>query len=143
MSIAARIGAALVALLAVAAAVFYVRELRAELAESALQLAGANRGIVDRDDTIKRLQDDAAEKARQQKQLDSTRAAIASQLETVLTENRRLKDENAEIRAWADTPLPFDIARLHNTPAQTGADDYAAAVSDRAALHAPGDGPAH
>ncbi|WP_343675138.1 Rz-like lysis system protein LysB [Paraburkholderia heleia] len=143
MSIAARIGAALVALLAVAAAVFYVRELRAELAESALQLAGANQGIVDRDDTIKRLQDDAAEKARQQKQLDSTRAAIASRLETALTENRRLKDENAEIRAWADTPLPFDIARLHDTPAQTGADDYAAAVSDRTALHAPGDGPAH
>lgn len=143
MSIGAKIGAALVALLAVAAVVFYVRELRAELAESALQLAGANQGIVDRDDTIKRLQDDAAEKARQQKQLDSTRAAIASQLETALQQNRRLKDENAEIRAWADTPLPFDIARLHNTAAQTGVDDYAAAVSDRAALHVPGDGPAH
>ncbi|MEX4004910.1 Rz-like lysis system protein LysB [Paraburkholderia sp. EG285A] len=143
MSLAAKLAAVLVALLAVAAAAFYVRELHAELAESALQLANANQGIADRDGTIKRMKDDADEKAKQQKQLDGTRAAIASQLETVQQENRRLKSENAEIRAWADTPLPFDIARLHDTPAQTGADDYAAAVSDRAALHAPGDGPAH
>ncbi|MEM5403901.1 Rz-like lysis system protein LysB [Paraburkholderia unamae] len=133
----------LVALLTAAAGVFYVRELRAELAESAQQLASANQGIADRDGTIKRMKDDANEKAMQQKQLDGTRAAIAFQLETVQQENRRLKSENAEIRAWADTPLPFDIARLHDTPAQTGADDYAAAVSDRTALHAPGDGPAH
>lgn len=143
MSLTVKIGASALALLALAAAVCYVRELRAELAASAQQLDVARQGITDRDDTIKRLQHDAADKAQQQQKLDRARASIASQLDTALQENRRLKDENAEIRAWADTPLPFDIARLHDTTAQTGADDHAAAVSDRAALLVPGDGAAH
>jgi LysB family phage lysis regulatory protein len=143
MSLAAKILAGLLVLVAIDLGVVYVRALHSELDERTQQLDDARQGIADRDDTINRLQDDAADKAKQQQQLDRARSAITSQLDAALQENRRLRDENAEIRAWADTPLPFDVARLHNTAAQTGADDYAAAVSDRVALHAPGDDSAH
>ncbi|WP_043201713.1 Rz-like lysis system protein LysB [Paraburkholderia acidipaludis] len=142
MSLTAKILAGLLVLVAIDLGVVYVRALHTELDERTQQLDDARQGIVDRDDTINRLQADAADKAKQQQQLDRARSAIAAQLDTALQENRRLRDENAEVRAWADTPLPFDVARLHNTPAQTGAGDYAAAVSDRAALRAPSDGAA-
>lgn len=143
MSIGAKLIAGLLALVALDLGVVYVRALHTILDERTQQLANARQDIADRDYTIERLKNDAADKASQQEKLDRTRTVIASQLDAALQENRRLKDENAEIRAWADTPLPFDIARLHNTAAQTGADDYAATVSDGAALHAPGDGAAH
>jgi len=36
----------------------------------------------------------------------------------------RLKNENAEVRRWADAQLPADIVRLRSRPAITGADAY-------------------
>jgi LysB family phage lysis regulatory protein len=143
MSVAAKIAAGLLVLLAAAAGTLYVRMLRADLADSTHRLETALQGIAQRDDTIRRLADDAADKARQQEQLDRSRASIAAQLTDTLHENRRLRDENAEIRAWADTPLPADVARLHDRPAQTGADGHAATMPDGAALYVPGDGAAH
>jgi LysB family phage lysis regulatory protein len=143
MSLTAKILTGLLVLIAIGLGVVYVSALHTELEERTQQLDDARQGIADRDDTIKRLQDDAADKAKQQQRLDRARSAIASQLDAALQENRRLRDENAEVRAWADTPLPFDVGRLHNTAAQTGVGDYASAMSDRAALHAASDGAAH
>lgn len=51
-----------------------------------------------------------------------------------------LQRENAEIRAWADTVLPADIARMRTHPALTGANAYAQYLSGRDAVRAAGDG---
>lgn len=37
---------------------------------------------------------------------------------------QRLLNENQVLRDWFDTPLPADIARLHQRPGFTGAADY-------------------
>ncbi|WP_028217424.1 Rz-like lysis system protein LysB [Paraburkholderia oxyphila] len=140
MSLAAKLAAGALVLLAIAAGTFYVRELLTELAERTHELDDANKGIESRDATIKRLRDDAEDKAKQQRQLDQTRASVAAQLTDVLQENRRLRDENASVREWSDTALPFDVARLHNTPAATGAADYRAGMPVSEPLYVPGDG---
>jgi LysB family phage lysis regulatory protein len=135
------IGALIV--LAIGAGVFYVRELRAELADKTHQLDTARQAIADRDNVIRQLKDDAADKARQQQQLDTSTDRVVSKQSAIQRETRRIYDEKPQVRAWADTALPDDIVRLQSSPDYTGADDYSAAVPASDALHAAGDGTAH
>ena len=71
-------------------------------------------------------------------------AALASQQEgfrAALDEREfnfeRLKNEDSEVRGWADTVLPDGIVRLQQRPAVSGAAGYAEYLRTRDALHAP------
>ncbi|WP_080419641.1 Rz-like lysis system protein LysB [Burkholderia ubonensis] len=140
---AAKLAAGLLVLAACAAGALYVRELHADLAAARQQLGDARQGLADRDGTIRRLRQDAADRASQQARLDRTQNAIASKLDAVRLENRRLIDENAALRAWADTRLPDDVVRLQATPALTGADDYVGSLPDGEPVHAASARAAH
>jgi LysB family phage lysis regulatory protein len=50
-----------------------------------------------------------------------------------------LKRENAELRLWADQPLPDAARRMRERPAITGAAAYRDWLSGRGALHPVGD----
>jgi len=50
-----------------------------------------------------------------------------------------LKRENAELRFWADQPLPDAARRMRERPAITGAAAYRDWLSGRGALHPVGD----
>jgi LysB family phage lysis regulatory protein len=142
MSATAKLAAVMIALLAAVAGAMYVRALRAELAGARHELDGIQQNVADRDDTIQRLRQDAKDKAAQQAKLDRTGGAIASTLAAVQQENRRLTDENADLRAWAATPLPDDVVRLHTGPALTGAGDYVERMPAGEPVHTAGDGAA-
>ncbi|VWD61361.1 protein lysB [Burkholderia lata] len=141
--LAAKFAACAVVLAACVAATLVVRELHADLATARQQLADARQSLADRDGAIRRLQQDAADRASQQARLDRTQNAIASKLDAVRLENRRLIDENAALRAWADTRLPDDVVRLQTNPALTGADDYIGPLPDGEPVHAAGIRAAH
>ncbi|WP_074801709.1 Rz-like lysis system protein LysB [Burkholderia orbicola] len=133
---AAKLAAGIVALAVCAAVALYVHGLRAELATARQQRVDAQQALAARDGVISRLQQDAAERARQQARLDRSQTAIASTLDAIRLENRRLTDENAALRAWADTRLPDDVVRLQASPALTGAGDYVEHVPDGETVHA-------
>jgi LysB family phage lysis regulatory protein len=142
-AIAAKLVAGAVALLAIAAGLLYVRELRAELAGVQLETSQAKADLAARDQTIRRLQDDAADKASQQRKLDADRSAIDTRLAGIQGDIRRLTDENAEFRAWASGALPADVIRMHTSPALSGAADYLARVPGGDTLHAASDDTDH
>lgn len=142
MSATAKLAAVMIALLATVAGAMYVRALRAELAGAHNELDSIRQNVAERDDTIQRLRQDAKDKAAQQAKLDRTSGAIASTLTAVQQQNRRLTDENTDLRAWAATPLPDDVVRLHAGPALTGAGDYLERMSADEPVHAAGDGAA-
>lgn len=50
----------------------------------------------------------------------------------------RLKNEDSEVRSWADTVLPAGVVRLQQRPAITGAAGYAEYLRTRDALHTAG-----
>ncbi|KVN23884.1 protein lysB [Burkholderia pyrrocinia] len=127
----------------VAAAFFYVRGLRTELADAKDRLACSGQAVASRDTTINGLRHDAGEKATQQQQLDAATGKVAAKLAAARQDVRKVINENATVRTWADTPLPADVARLSASPALTGADDFGAAVPADHALHAVRDGAAH
>jgi LysB family phage lysis regulatory protein len=142
-AIAARLAVGTIALLALASCALYLRAQRAELVDARNRLAEATQRIADRDGTIDRLQRDTQRKAKQQAQLDRANDAIAATLTSVRQQNRRLIDENASLRAWADTLLPPDVVRMSARPALTGADDYRASMSTGGTMHPAGDGTPH
>jgi LysB family phage lysis regulatory protein len=107
------------------------------------QLDDARQHIADRDNTIQRVKRQAAKKATQQARLGQAQDAIASKLAASQLENRRLIDENAVLRAWADMRLPDDVVRLQTSPVFTGADDYLGRVSSGEPMHATGDSAAN
>ncbi|KEZ07170.1 protein lysB [Burkholderia sp. MSh2] len=133
---AAKCAACLVTLAACAAAALYLHALHADLALARQQLVDARQTLAGRDGVIARMQQDAAARAQQQARLDRSQTAIASKLDAIRLENRRLTDENAALRAWAGTPLPDDVVRLQANPALTGADAYVDHVPDGEPLHA-------
>ncbi len=63
--------------------------------------------------------------AKLQGQLDQLAQSAATRADTI----KRLKRENAELRMWADRPLPDPVIRLLQRPAITGAADYQAHLS--------------
>lgn len=93
------------------------------IAEKA-RLARAEQAVSDKDDAIKTLTEAARKNAVSLGKLQADREGIA----VTLTERERtienLQHENANIRSWADTPLPDAIARMRDHAAITGADDY-------------------
>ncbi len=143
MSLAAKIVAVLLPLLAAAAGVFVVRELRAELAVAQDAAHTAQETVGRRDATIAELQRKVSDDARALAQLEAKRQGIAAELSQHESDFEALKHENETLRAWADGALPDDVVRLYNRPAITGADEYLSAMRARRALHVAGDGPAH
>jgi LysB family phage lysis regulatory protein len=136
--LAGKLIAALVTLAALLAGASYVRALRADLASVNRQLIDARKRITERDSALERVRLDAANKVTQQIQLTRTHDAIASKLAAARLENRRLIDETAELRAWADTRLPDDVVRLHTSPTLASANDYIERVPGGEPLHTPG-----
>jgi LysB family phage lysis regulatory protein len=132
-----------VAIALLVAAFFYVRELRAELADAQHQRECANQGIAARDTTIGNLQENAADKGKQQQQLDVSTLNVQTKLAAARQEIRKVINENPTVSNWADTALPADIARLSASPAYTGANDFSSTVPADKPLHAAGDGTAH
>ena len=79
-----------------------------------------------------------AEAAQQlQGQLDQLALTAATRADTI----KRLKRENAELKEWADRPLPDPVVRLLQRPALTGAADYQAHLSSPGALPTVGSQP--
>ncbi|MGF7190666.1 LysB family phage lysis regulatory protein [Robbsia andropogonis] len=72
---------------------------------------------------IERLQADAQRRVVEQQALSKTQNAVVKHRDTVRQQQRRL-NEDTTVRSWGSTPLPDDVARLHNSPALTGAVDY-------------------
>ena len=63
--------------------------------------------------------------AQLQHQLGDLTITAATRADTI----KRLKRENAELKEWADRPLPDPVVRLLKRPAITGAADYQAHLS--------------
>lgn len=82
-----------------------------------------------KDSTINTLKTEldtqATAAAKLQGQLDQLAQSAATRADTI----KRLKRENAELRMWADRPLPDPVIRLLQRPAITGAADYKAHLS--------------
>nr|WP_165972538.1 hypothetical protein [Paracandidimonas soli] len=68
---------------------------------------------------------------------------VNSRLSTRQQEIRRLQNDVAEIRQWADQQLPDDIVRMRQRPAATGARAYGQSVPAGSALRAAGGEPPH
>lgn len=71
-------------------------------------------------------------------QQDQLRQGLAKRERTI----EDLKRENAELRNWADQPLPDAARRLRERPALTGAAAYRDWLSGRGAVPTTGDQPA-
>lgn len=78
----------------------------------------------------------AAAAATLQRQLGDLTITAATRADTI----KRLKRENAELKEWADRPLPDPVVRLLQRPAITGAADYQAHLSRSGPLPAAASG---
>lgn len=123
-SVALRALMALTVILAVLAAVSYVRGLRADLAAAQQAEQLARQGNADRDDIIKGLREDAKAKEQARARLEADRNEISSNLATRELMIRDLENENKELRDWSAVRLPGVIIGLRDHPAITGAADY-------------------
>ena len=141
-AIALRVLAVALVVLAIAAGWFYVKALRAELADAQNTARTAQETVGRRDATIADMQKKEREHTTALAQLEAKRERIAASLAQTETDFKALKHENEALRAWADSSLPDDVVRLYSRPAITGADDWLAMRAGHA-LHAAGDGPAH
>lgn len=114
---------AIAALLGIVA-VQYVQTLRAERTSALEGLQTARNDLAARDATIKALR-----KVDSAVRTDTiTLANDQATVRTILVDRevfiRNIEHENPEIRAWADLPVPADIASMHDHPAFTGAAAY-------------------
>ncbi|TCW81007.1 protein LYSB [Burkholderia sp. SRS-46] len=133
---------ALGALVAALASVLYVRALQGRLDVAQEAARQARQDIGARDVAIERLVADARQKDQMREQLDRTRGAVDATLTAYQSQLRRLINENEAVRAWAAARLPDDVVRLHDSPALTGAGDYAQRMRGGNALHAASSGTA-
>lgn len=136
-----KIGVILAAVLALLGGVHYVRGLQADvqIAQQAERDAKQSRDdarqqVTNRDQVIEDLKRNAAERDAQQKQLEASRSKVENELARLHEDYRRILNESPEARAWADTRLPDDIARLQTGPAITGACGFYQRVPDGDAL---------
>ncbi|AXI59232.1 peptidase [Pseudomonas kribbensis] len=111
-------------------------------AEQADQAASAARDRATRsEETAAQLQTSLQEERAAQAKLrgvqDQLRQGLAARQRTI----EDLKRENAELRLWADQPLPDAARRMRQRPAITGAAAYRDWLSGRGALHPVGDQP--
>ena len=76
-------------------------------------------------------------------QLERTQEDIRNALDRRMFDFDRLKNENPEIRSWADAVLPDPVARLRERPALTGSAAYAEYLRTRDAVQPAGGGAAN
>ncbi|MCD0498537.1 Rz-like lysis system protein LysB [Achromobacter sp. MY14] len=76
-------------------------------------------------------------------QLERTQDEFRNALDLRTFDIERLKNENPEVRSWADSLLPDPIARLRERPAITGAAAYAEYLRTRDAVHPAGGSAPH
>lgn len=133
-----------VALLAALGLLIWSQELRisgankdARLAEkdAATAREDAERNLANANALHANLQQERNAQTTLRTQQDQLRQGLAKRELTI----EALKRENADLRNWADQPLPDAARRLRERPAFTGADAYRQWLSGRGALHPAGD----
>ncbi|MFQ2050957.1 Rz-like lysis system protein LysB [Aeromonas veronii] len=82
-----------------------------------------------KDGAINTLTDELAAQATAAQQLQGQLDQLATTAATREQTIARLKRENAELKSWADRPLPAAVVGLLQRPALTGAADYQAHLS--------------
>lgn len=82
-----------------------------------------------KDTTITTLTGELTAQAEAAAQLHNQLGELSMTAATRADTIKRLKRENAELRSWADSPLPDPVIRLLKRPAITGAADYQAHLS--------------
>lgn len=82
-----------------------------------------------KDTTINTLSGELTKQAEAAAQLQNQLGELSMTAATRADTIKRLKRENAELRTWADSPLPDPVVRLLKRPAITGAADYQAHLS--------------
>ncbi|MGY3931222.1 putative LysB-like protein [Aeromonas encheleia] len=82
-----------------------------------------------KDTTITTLSGELTKQAEAAAQLQSQLGELSMTAATRADTIKRLKRENAELKEWADRPLPDPVVRLLQRPALTGAADYQAHLS--------------
>jgi LysB family phage lysis regulatory protein len=114
-------------------------DMRAELANQAASTARdrATRSEETAAQLQKTLQEERAAQSKLRGVQDQLRQGLAARQRTI----EELKRENAELRLWADQPLPDAARRMRQRPAITGAAAYRDWLSGRGALHLVGDQP--
>ncbi|MCD9118345.1 Rz-like lysis system protein LysB [Pseudomonas bijieensis] len=91
------------------------------------------------EETAARLQTSLQEERTAQAKLRSAQDQLRQGLAARQRMIEDLKRENAELRLWADQPLPDAARRMRERPAITGAAAYRDWMSGRGALHPVGD----
>jgi len=133
-----------IALLGSIALLIWAQSQRIEVAdknaELANQAADAARDRATRSEaTANQLQASLQEERNAQTVLRGVQNQLRQGLATRQRTIEDLKRENAELRFWADQPLPDAARRMRERPAITGAAAYRDWLSGRGALHPVGD----
>jgi LysB family phage lysis regulatory protein len=133
------------ALLGALALLIWGQEQRIAIADKNTELAGKDAKTA-RDDADRNLAiaNSLRNTLQQERDSQATLRTQQDQLRQGLTNRERsieaLKRENAELRIWADQPLPDAARRLRERPALTSADAYRQWLSGRGAVPAAGNG---
>lgn len=101
-----------------------------QLGEAQRENGRITAALIDTRTAISRLQTAAGQLAQEEKNL---RADLDTAHRLALTREQkiqRLLNENQTLRDWFNTPLPADVARLHQRPGFIGAADYLRWLSD-------------
>lgn len=94
-------------------------------ADQAQRIIGTlSAGIESRDNAIKRLNDDALRRERQEQSLRTQLVQAGEQARVREVHIQRLLNENQEMRDWYGARLPDGIGRMHTRPAFASAADY-------------------
>lgn len=132
-----------VALLAALGLLIWSQELRISGANKDTQLAEkdaasarreSERNIANANALRANLQQERNAQTTLRTQQDQLRQGLAKRELTI----EALKRENADLRNWAEQPLPDAARRLRERPALTGADAYRQWLSGRSAVHPAG-----
>lgn len=117
-----------------------VAEGETEQAKSAAKTAreDADRNLQTANTLIATLKQEREAQSTLRVQQDQLRQGLAKREQTI----EDLKRENAELRNWADQPLPDTARRLRERPALTGAAAYRDWLSGRGAVPTTSDQPA-
>lgn len=100
-------------------------------------LKQAQQSVADKNNQLMAINVMAQANDRYQVRLQQQAETLSAALTTKDKRIKELINENAELKSWADTPLPADISRLQQRPAIVGAAGYHAYLSDSDALPAP------
>ncbi|GAB5098705.1 Rz-like lysis system protein LysB [Caballeronia sp. HLA56] len=130
LAIKLKLAVCVLVIAALVSSVLYVRALRTALIAQSDQLRIVSQRVADRDQTIRELQRDAIEKARQRAQLDKSTTAAKNTESKQREAMRKAIHDSPTVQSWADTALPDDVMRLSANPAYASAADFSAAMPD-------------